>query len=139
MAALLALPFDWIVATASLLWTFDLKTWTAPHGLVWPTCRGWRTGSFWLGISRDILVNCPPDHRNRAPPDSSTPDTQRDLDGMETVMDHFLMASVTLLLGTAIAVSGWRTIVPTIEHAVPDDDALAAADEAHLSLLLICW
>jgi hypothetical protein len=54
-------------------------------------------------------------------------------------MCQFVMASLTALLGCAIAASGWRTILPTIEPLVTGNDALPLADEAYLSLLLMCW
>jgi hypothetical protein len=54
-------------------------------------------------------------------------------------MCQFVMASATVLLGCAIAVSGWRTLLPTIEPLVDGNDALPPADEAYLSLLLVCW
>ena len=54
-------------------------------------------------------------------------------------MQLLLMASVTLLLGSAIIASGWRRLVPAIEPAVRDDDTLPATDEPYLSLLLLCW
>jgi hypothetical protein len=52
---------------------------------------------------------------------------------------HLVMASATVLLGCAIALSGWRTLLPTIEPLEADNDALPLADEAYLSLLLVCW
>ena len=49
-------------------------------------------------------------------------------------MQLLLMASVTLLLGSAIIASGWRRLVPASEPAVPGDDTLPATDESYLSL-----
>ncbi len=54
-------------------------------------------------------------------------------------MSQFVMASLTALLGCAIAASGWRTLLPTIEPLVADNDASRPGDEAYLSLLLVCW
>jgi hypothetical protein len=54
-------------------------------------------------------------------------------------MCQFLMASVAVLPGCAIAASCWRTLLPTIEPFVADNDALPPADEAYLSLFLVCW
>jgi hypothetical protein len=54
-------------------------------------------------------------------------------------MSQFVMASLTALLGCAIAASGWRTLLPTIESLVAGTDASPPADGAYLSLLLVCW
>ena len=78
-------------------------------------------------------------YASRRHPSYPADDTQRHTDKQEAFIYQLVMASLTALLGCAIAASGWHTLLPTIETLVADNDALPPADEAYLSLLLVCW
>jgi hypothetical protein len=59
--------------------------------------------------------------------------------GEEAFMCQLAMASATVLLACAIAMSAWRSLLPTIARLVANNEKLAVSDEEYLSLLLVCW
>jgi hypothetical protein len=54
-------------------------------------------------------------------------------------MYQFVMASVAILLGCVIAMSGWLAYASKLDTIAADTDALPLGDEACLSLLPVCW
>lgn len=53
-------------------------------------------------------------------------------------MYQFVIASAAMLLGCAVAASGWSMLPTTSEPTVAANGALSLVDEAYLSLLLVC-